>query len=66
MKKKYVLKKWVKVVLGCLEGFAVLLVFILIGKFALNGYDKVAESCDAYKGHICSVYEVQQYGKGIR
>jgi len=62
-RKKYRLRQWVKDLLLTII-IGVVLGVILI--FALKEYSKTARQCDEYYGHICSIYEVDQYGKGIR
>ena len=63
MKKKYRLKQWVKDLLLIIIVGVVLGVVLTI---ALNEIDKTGKECDEYYGRTCSIYEVQQYGKGIR
>ncbi len=62
-KKKLRLRKWVKETLLII---AVGIVFALIMIFVISQYEKEAKKCDEYYGRICSIYEVDQYGKGVR
>lgn len=66
MKKKRRLKKWVKVTLNTLGVMALAILFIHLFKVANDRYVEIAHECDEYYGRMCSVYEIDQYGKGIR
>lgn len=66
MKKKRRLKKWVKVVLNTLGVIALVVLLVHLFLVANNRYEKIAHECDEYYGRICSIYEIDQYGKGIR
>ncbi|HIS38526.1 MAG TPA: hypothetical protein IAB45_03345 [Candidatus Onthousia faecavium] len=61
MKKRIVLRNWVRVAL------LVILVIItgaIIAKLVCNcsnNFDKYADMCDQEKGSICSYYEVRNY-----
>lgn len=62
-KKKYRLKQWVKDALMIL---AIGLIFGVLFVVAIKSYGKSARECDEYYGRTCSIYEIDQYGKGIR
>lgn len=66
MKKKRRLKRWVKVVLNHIGALALAILFIHLFVVANNRYEEIAHECDEYYGHMCSIYEIDQYGKGIR
>lgn len=66
MKKRRRLKKWVKVTLNWLGVIALMMLFAHLFIVANERYAKIAHECDEYYGHICSIYEVDQFGKGIR
>ena len=62
-KKKYRLKQWVKdflVIIGMSVVFMILLIV------TMKSYSKTTTQCDKYYGRTCSIYEIDQYGKGIR
>ena len=61
MKKRIVLRKWVKVALLVI---LVIITVIIIAKLVCNSsntFDKYADMCDQEKGSICSYYEVRNY-----
>ena len=60
-KKKWRLKQWVKDVLIIIS--VVLSTLFIVG---IYGYEKEAKKCDEYYGRTCSIYEVDQFGKGVR
>ena len=62
-KKKLRLKQWVKDTLMIMSISVVLATVFIAG---IYGYEKEAKKCDEYYGHICSIYEVDQFGKGVR
>lgn len=66
MKKRRRLKRWVKVTLYHIGGLALAILFIHLFAVANNRYVEIAHECDEYYGRMCSVYEIDQYGKGIR
>ena len=66
MKKKYRLKRWVKVTLNWLGVIALGVLFAHLFLVANNRIEEVAHECDEYYGRMCSVYEIDQFGKGIR
>ena len=62
-KKKLRLKQWVKDALMLIAISVILATLFIVG---IYGYEKEAEKCDEYYGRICSIYEVDQFGKGVR
>lgn len=62
-KKKYRLKQWVKDFL-VIMGMSVVFMILLI--VTMKSYSKTATQCDEYYGYTCSIYRIDQYGKGIR
>ena len=60
-KKKWRLKQWVKDALIIIS--MVLATLFIVG---IYGYEKEAKKCDEYYGRTCSIYEVDQFGKGVR
>ena len=63
MKRKRRLKRWVKDFLAITSMMVVLGFLFILG---LKSYSKTATQCDEYYGRTCSIYEIDQYGKGIR
>lgn len=59
--KRLRLKKEVKVVLFIMT----VIVTGAIISHRVNNFEKMAEMCDQEKGHVCSIYEAQQYIRGI-
>lgn len=64
MKKRYRLKKWVKVTLAILEVIFIglLLGFILVK--GANDFDELARQCDQDRGYTCTYYDIRQYSLG--
>ena len=62
-KKKYRLKQWVKDLLVII---GMVIIFILLFLVAMKSYSKTTTQCDRYYGRTCSIYEIDQYSKGIR
>lgn len=62
--KKRRLKKWVKYCLNIALLILIAIIFAILVKSQLNDYNKVAQQCDLEKGHVCSYYEIRQYGLG--
>ena len=62
-KKKLRLKQWVKDTLMIMSISVVLATLFIVG---IYGYEKEAKKCDEYYGRTCSIYEVDQFGKGVR
>lgn len=61
MKKRIVLRKWVKVaLLIILEIIAVVVIAKLVYNSS-NNFEKYAKMCDQEKGSICTYYEVRNY-----
>ena len=63
MKKKRRLKKWVKEFLAMV---VVALILYVIMFFALKSISHTATQCDEYYGRTCSIYDIDQFEKGIR
>ena len=63
MKKKRRLKRWVKEFLAMVVFALIIYTIAFIG---LKSISKTAKQCDEYYGRTCSIYEIDQYGKGIR
>ena len=62
-KKKLRLKQWVKDALMMIAISVILATLFIVG---IYGYEKEAKKCDEYYGRTCSIYEVDQFGKGVR
>ena len=62
-KKKLRLKQWVKDALMLIAISVVLATLFIVGVY---GYEREAKKCDEYYGRTCSIYEVDQFGKGVR
>lgn len=64
MKKRYRLKKWVKVTLNILLTIIICLILGLMFKKGINDFEEIARQCDRDRGYYCSYYEVRQYSLG--
>lgn len=62
MKRRFKLKKWVKVGLINIFFVSVLsILFLLIFLIISKRYDDLYAQCEEAKGHVCSYYEMRQY-----
>ena len=62
-KKKLRLKQWVKDALMLIAISVVLVTLFIVDIYV---YEKEAKKCDEYYGRTRSIYEVDQFGKGVR
>ena len=58
MKKKYRLKKWVKVTIS------VFIILALLVKKGVNDFEDLAKQCDKEYGYTCTYYDIRQYSLG--
>ncbi|HIT38242.1 MAG TPA: hypothetical protein IAB59_07195 [Candidatus Onthousia faecipullorum] len=61
MKKRMVLRNWVKVALLILLGIIAVFVIAKLVYNSSDNFEKYAKMCDQEKGSICSYYEVRNY-----
>lgn len=64
MKKKYRLKKWVKVTLKAICVISALAISILILVKGVADYGELAEKCDQNRGYTCTHYDIRQFSLG--
>lgn len=62
-KKKLRLKQWAKDVLMLIAISVVLVTLFIVDIYV---YENEAKKCNEYYGRTCSIYEVDQFGKGVR
>jgi len=60
MKRKYRLKKWVKVTLA----ISVFIILALLVKKGVNDFEDLAKQCDKEYGYTCTYYDIRQYSLG--
>ena len=61
MKKRIVLRNWVKVALLIILGIITVVVIAKLVYSSSNTFEKYAKMCDQEKGSICTYYEVRNY-----
>lgn len=61
MKKRYVLKSWVKDAIAyiCIFGFFIFCGFIF--KISLDRFEANAKRCDEVRGYTCTYYDTRQF-----
>lgn len=64
MKKKYRLKRWVKVTLNILCTISVFIILALLVKKGVNDFEDLAKQCDKEYGYTCTYYDIRQYSLG--
>mgnify|MGYP007057044525 FL=1 len=64
MKKKYRLKKWVKVTLNILCTISVFIILALLVKKGVNDFEDLAKQCDKEYDYTCTYYDIRQYSLG--
>lgn len=62
-RRKLKLKEWVK---DALVVITIVIAIFTILVIAVPSLTKTARECDKYYNHTCSIYEIDQFGKGIR
>ena len=60
MKRKYRLKKWVKVTLA----ISVFIILALLVKKGVNDFEDLAKQCYKEYGYTCTYYDIRQYSLG--
>lgn len=64
MKKRYRLKKWVKVTLTIIEVIVLGLILGISLTKGANDFEELARQCDQDRGYTCTYYDIRQYSLG--